>query len=161
MCNYYSAIHHAARGGHVMATSQENSVNSDRTAIRRQPSPCSMHIYVSLQLNTKRFPQPQVSSKKGVYVHDPINERNRKNMLTQVLLSKEYLAFSSMYLFIYLFWEHWDLFSFFWTVTDLVILQCHTKAGFRRSLTYRKAEEWKTTFCKCLIVYNTSVYMYW
>lgn len=86
-----------------MATSQENSVNSDRTAIRRHPSLCSMHIYVSLQLNTKSFPQPQVSSKKGVYVHDPINERNRKNMLTQVLLSKEYLAFSSMYAFIYLF----------------------------------------------------------
>lgn len=80
-----------------MATSQEKV--STVTELPSEGTP----LFVSLQLNTKSFPQPQVSSKKGVYVHDPINERNRKNMLTQVLLSKEYLTFSSMYLFIYLF----------------------------------------------------------
>lgn len=39
-----------------------------------QESPTSIHIYISLQLSTSHLPQPQASSKKGVYVQASINE---------------------------------------------------------------------------------------
>lgn len=70
----YSATCHATRASREKATSQVISANSDEAAIRSHPPPCSIRIYISSQLNTSHFPQPQASSKKGVYVQAPVNE---------------------------------------------------------------------------------------